>query len=157
MTPSVLLTVGAEQPLIDLDWTLLVQLGLFGLTALVATRLLFRPYLAMREERSAGMEGARQEAERLSAEADTQMADYEARLTSARQKAQEERRKLRAEAAREQAALTDRAREEAGKTVADAHAQLERETTTARDELMPRADKLAGEIATKLLGREVGS
>lgn len=157
MTPSVLLTVGAEQPLIDLDWTLLVQLGLFGLTALVATRLLFRPYLNMREERSAGMEGARKEAERLSAEADAQMADYEARLASARQKAQEERRKLRSEAAREQAELTNRARKDAGKTVADAHAQLERETATAREELMPRADKLASEIAAKLLGREVQS
>jgi F0F1-type ATP synthase membrane subunit b/b' len=86
MPNGVLLTAAsaAEHPLIDLDFTVFVQLVLFGLTAFVATRFLFRPYLRMREDRSAGIEGARDEASRMSAQADAQLADYETKLDQAR-------------------------------------------------------------------------
>jgi peptidoglycan/LPS O-acetylase OafA/YrhL len=40
-----------EPQLIDLDQTVFVQLGIFLLLALVLWRLLWRPYLRVREER----------------------------------------------------------------------------------------------------------
>jgi hypothetical protein len=73
--------------LIDIDSTLFIQLGLFALFAFVATRALFRPYLRMREEREAGIEGARALATRLGAEADARLQDYQDKLAAARARA----------------------------------------------------------------------
>ncbi|RMH41299.1 MAG: hypothetical protein D6689_11470 [Deltaproteobacteria bacterium] len=146
---------GGGHPLIDLDLTVAVQLVLFALTALVATRLLFRPYLAVRDERIAGIEGARAEAERMSAQADAQLADYETKLAQARARAEEERRKLRAEAAAHQREVLERTRERALAAQAEAAATIARETEAARAQLAPRADEIARAIAARLLGREV--
>ena len=100
MTQPVLMTLAsaAEHSMIDIDSTAFVQFGIFAILALVATRFLFTPYLKMREEREDGMEGARKDAENLSAEADAKLADYEEKLASARARAQIERPNIRAEA-----------------------------------------------------------
>jgi F-type H+-transporting ATPase subunit b len=157
MDSTVLLTVaaGGEHPLIDLDLTVLVQFGLFLLTAIIANQLLFKPYLKMRDERSAGIEGARSEADRLSAEADARLTDYEEKLAAARNRANEQRRSIRTEAADHQREVTDKARAEAQKSFTEARTKVEKETEKARGELMPKADELAGDIVSKLLGRKV--
>jgi F-type H+-transporting ATPase subunit b len=157
MDSLVLRTVaaGGTHPLIDIDGTVFVQFGLFLLMALVATKLLFKPYLKMREERTAGIEGARREAKELENEAETRMGDYEQRLARARDSALEEQRKVRAEAAAHQREVTEKARAQASVALTEAHAKVVDETTRARQELLPRADALARDIVTKLLGREV--
>src|SRR5690606_32271349 len=126
MTSSVLLSVAsaAEHPLIDLDATALLQLGIFVVTALIATQLLFKPYLRMRAEREAGMDGARREADALSAEADAKLADYEAKLAAARGRAADERRKIRADAAEHQRQVTEEARAQATSALESAHARV---------------------------------
>ena len=67
MDSTVLLTLAsaAQHPLIDLDTTIVVQLVIFLATFAVAGSMLFKPYLAMRDRRRAGMEGAREDAARL--------------------------------------------------------------------------------------------
>lgn len=155
MQSPTLLTLGSEAPIIDVDSTLALQFVLFVVMALVATKWLFRPYLAMRDERTAGIEGARADAEKLSAQADASLADYEERLAAARARAAVEQRKIRADAVAHEAEVTERARTEAASVVASARANVETEITTARGELLPRADELAREMASKLLGREV--
>lgn len=157
MDNSVLLAVaaGGEHPLIDLDFTAAIQLVIFIVTGLLATRLLFRPYLRMRDERFEGIEGARAKADRLSAEAEAQLADYESTLASARSRADDERRKIRATAADTQRELEERARTEAQGAIESAHKQVEDQAGKARAELLPRAGQLGERIAAKLLGREV--
>lgn len=157
MTQPVLLTLAsaAEHPLLDIDNTAFIQFAIFVVMALASTQLLFKPYLRMREERDAGMEGARKEAANLSAEADAKLADYEQKLASARARAQEERRKIRAEASEHLQEITDKARKSAQDAIDSAHAKVVSETETARAELLPKADALAGEMVSKLLGREV--
>jgi F0F1-type ATP synthase membrane subunit b/b' len=144
-----------EHPLIDIDWTVVLQLGLFLVVAFVSSRLLFRPYLKMRDDRSAGIEGARDEATRLSAEADARLTRYQSQLEAARVRAQDERRKMRSEAAERQRQVTDRARADAGGALDEAKARIREETEAARAKLLPQAQQLAGEIAETLLGRKV--
>lgn len=146
---------GSEHPLIDLDGTIFIQFGLFLVMAFFATQWLFKPYLRMREERSKGIEGAREEAASLSAEADARMADYESKLAKARAKAHEKQREIRAEAAEHKREVTEKARAEATKAMEEAQAKVAAEAAAARAELMPRAGVLAQEITTKLLGRKV--
>ena len=144
-----------EHPLIDIDHTVWIQLLLFFIVAFIGSRLLFRPYLRMRDERAAGIEGARDEAARLSAEADARLAHYEREISVARGKAQDERRTVRTEAAVRQREATEKARTDTSRAYEDARLRVERETNLARQQLMPRANEVAEDIAGKLLGRKV--
>lgn len=152
-TPIVSLAGG--HPLIDIDATVLVQFVLFLVLFAIANRWLFQPYLRLRERRRQGIEGARAEAARMTAQADAKLADYEKQLTVAREAANEEARKIRAEATRHEREVTDKARATAQKAIEDAQATVRRETEVARGQLLPQADALARSIASKLLGREV--
>jgi F-type H+-transporting ATPase subunit b len=157
MDHSVLVTVAAgdSHPLIDFDLTVVVQFGLFLLMFLVANKLLFQPYLRLREKRQAGIEGARREAELMSAEADTKLADYEKQLAGARARAHEEQRVIRAEAAAYDREVTDKARSQAMTAVEQAQSKVRSETESARRELLPQAESMARSMASRLLGREV--
>jgi F-type H+-transporting ATPase subunit b len=145
----------AAHPLIDIDYTVLIQLVLFGVLFLIANKLLFQPYLALRRRRKDGIEGARAEAERMTAQADAKLADYEKQLAQARGRANEEGRKVRTEAAAHEKQVTDAARAEAQKAIDEAGAKMRAETGAARAQLLPQADAIAHQIASKLLGREV--
>src|SRR5689334_3457666 len=110
MDQSPIVSLAAGHPLIDLDLTVVVQFVLFLVLFVVANRLLFQPYLQLRERRKAGIDGAREEAERMTAEADAKLAEYERQLKVARDKAGEEGRKIRLEAAGHEREVTDKAR-----------------------------------------------
>jgi len=156
MNPTALLSVAAGNvPLIDIDLTVLIQLALFGVMFFAANKLLFQPYLKLREKRIAGIDGARSEAERMSAEADGKLADYETKLASARAKAGEEQRKIRAEASAHEREVTDEARATAQKALDEASAIVRRDTTAARAELVPQSQLIARRMAKQLLGREI--
>ena len=152
-TPIVSLASG--HPLIDIDLTAVVQFVLFLLVYVIANKLLFKPYLALRERRKAGIDGARAEAERMTATADAKLADYQKSLAVARERAGEEGRKVRLEAAAHEKDVTDKARSSAQKAIDEAQATMRSQTDAARAQLLPQADALARSIASKLLGREV--
>lgn len=152
-TPIVSLAGG--HPLIDIDLTVVVQFVLFLVLFVVANRFLFQPYLQLRERRKARIEGARAEADRMTAEADAKLAAYEKQLAVARDRANEEGRKVRLEAAAHEREVTEAARRTAQQATDEAQATMRRETEAARAQLMPQADALARAITSKLLGREV--
>ena len=152
---KVLVSVGEGHPLIDIDWTVLIQFGLFVAMFILANKLLFQPYLALREKRIAGIDGARAEADRMNAEAEAKLADYEQKLAAARNNALDEQRKVRAEAAKHEQEVTEKSRNAAQDAMNVATARVKSETEAARIELASRADGLARQMAKQLLGREV--
>jgi F-type H+-transporting ATPase subunit b len=154
MDQSTIVTIASGHPLIDIDATAIVQFALFLVLMFVANKLMFQPYLALRERRRAGIEGARAEAERMTAQADAKLADYEKQLAVARSRANEEGRKVRAEAITHERDVTDKARATTQKSIDEAQAKMRSETEAARAQLMPQADAIAKQIASKLLGRE---
>jgi len=145
----------AAHPLIDIDLTVVIQFALFLIMFAIGNAFLFQPYLKLRERRKQGIDGARAEAERMSTQADTELADYEKKLAAARSRANEEGRKVRAEAAAHEKTVTDASRAEAQKSIDEATAKMRAETDAARLQLLPQANALARQIASKLLGREV--
>jgi F-type H+-transporting ATPase subunit b len=154
-TSAALVIASGDHPLIDIDGTVLVQFVLFLLLYLIANRMLFQPYLALRERRKAGIEGAREEADRMTGEADAKLAEYEQQLATARAKGNEEGRKLRAEASAHERDVTDKARAAAQKSIDEAGDKMRAQVEDARKQLMPQATQLAQKMASKLLGREV--
>ena len=152
-TPIVSLAGG--HPLIDIDLTVVVQFALFLVLFVIANRFLFQPYLRLRDLRKSKIEGARAEAETMTAQADAKLADYEKQVSMARDRANEEGRKVRLEAAAHEREVTDAARRTAQQATDEAQATMRRETDAARAQLMPQAESLARAITSKLLGREV--
>jgi F-type H+-transporting ATPase subunit b len=155
MDTSPIVSIASGHPLIDIDATAIVQFALFLILMFVANKLMFQPYLALRERRKAGIEGARAEAERMTAQADGKLAEYEKQVAVARNRANEEARKVRAEAVTHERDTTEAARATAQKSIDEAQAKMRTETEAARKQLLPQADALAKQIASKLLGREV--
>ena len=145
----------AAHPLIDIDLTVVIQFALFLIMFAIGNAFLFQPYLKLRQRRKQGIDGARAEAEQMSAKADAELVEYEKQLVAARNRANEEGRKVRAEAAAHEKIVTDTSRAEAQKAIDEATTKMRAETDAARLQLLPQANGLARQIASKLLGREV--
>lgn len=155
--PDLALGAGGGHPLLDFDFTAFIQLGLFFVVAIIASQLIFKPYLKMREERTEKTDGARQKAAAMQAEADANLADYESKLAAARARANDERRKVRSDTAAYQRELADKTRSEIAQATAAADLKVTEQTAEARARLMPQAPELGKQIASQLLGREVGA
>lgn len=141
--------------LIDVDGTIFVQLALFGLLAVLLTKLLWKPYLRVRAERVTRVEGYRKDAVRMEADAETRLARAEAALTEARKLGSGERAVARAEAqAREQTLLAE-AQAEAQRALAAARAKLDATVNAERVRLQAGARDIALGAAKRILGREV--
>jgi F-type H+-transporting ATPase subunit b len=155
MDQTVLATVASGDAIIDIDYTAVVQLGLFLVLLFIGNAFLFQPYLRLRARRREGIQGAREQATQMTAEADARLADYESKLGTARTRAGEEQRKVRAEAAAYERDTTDAARKASMKALDEAQAKVQADTEAARAQLLPQANALAKTMVSRILGREV--
>ncbi len=147
----------APPPLIDVDGTLFLQLGLFILMWIALSALLFRPYLRMRAERDKGIGGARDEAHKMEERARTIVGEYEGKFGRAKLRGQEERARLRSEAAARERQLLGQARDESQRAIEAAKTKITSDAEAARKQLDAQARELAKQMAKKILGREVAA
>lgn len=144
-----------EPPVIDIDGTVLVQFALFLLMYVLLKRLLFDPYLQMRDARSRRIEGVREEAESMERDAAALAAEYERRMLAARNQADSERQRLRGAGQERERELLTETRAAVAQKVSGLRQQLEQQVGTARQQLRAQAQPLARQIARQILGREV--
>jgi F-type H+-transporting ATPase subunit b len=142
-------------PLVDLDTTVFVQFGIFLFLMVILTRLVFRPYLALRAERTRSIDGAREEADRLSEDAAEKLSTYEAQIAKARKEAATVRAEVRAEGESLASQRLKTAHGESEAKVEAARHKIRKTAEAAQLALRTRADQIARSIASKLLGREV--
>lgn len=141
--------------MIDLDATLVVQMGLFFVALLVLHTLIFKPLLKVFEAREEAIDGAKDAARRFEADAAGASVEFDEKMREIRVKAGEERDRLRAEGAKLEASILASVQTETHKQLADADAQLDTEAMRIRRELQAQVPVLARTIAGKLLQREV--
>jgi len=147
----------AEPQLIDIDKTVFVQLAVFLLALIVLGRFLWKPYLRVRTERVARVEGYREEAARLEADAEQRLARADVQLAEARRVGAGERAVARGEAhAREQTLLAE-ATAAAQRKLAEARTRLNATVAAERKKLEDGSSAVAVEAARKILGREVST
>jgi len=143
----------ASIPVVDIDGTMFVQLGIYLGLVIILGPLLFKPWLEAQERRTAAVDGALAKSKTMRTEADELSHDYDDRLEIAREKAHGVRSKARREEEATQAGRLATFREEANAGLATERQRIASETEQARDALGGRVDELATEITTKLLGR----
>jgi F-type H+-transporting ATPase subunit b len=146
-----------EPQLIDLDGTVFVQLGMFLLLMAILRQFLWKPYLKVKGERVTRVDGYREEATRLEAEAASRLAKAEAALAEARRVGASERAEARSVAQKRENELLAQANATAQKALADARARVNASLTAERAKLQQTANEVGAQAARKILGREVSA
>jgi F-type H+-transporting ATPase subunit b len=146
-----------EPQLIDLDGTALIQLGLFFFLMVVLRQFLWRPYLKVLGERTTRVDGYKQDAVRLEAEAAARLAKAELALGEARRVGAGERVEARAVAHKREQELLAVANGAAQRTLADARARVDAALQAERVKLQQTAAEIGMQAARKILGREVSA
>ncbi len=157
MMPLSLLLVANERPLINIDVTLFVNLGVWAVLFFFLRAVLWKPMLDLIDAREAGTEGARAQAATLSAEAKGLEAKLTAQLAAARAAAASERDALRAEGACRDSEIGAKVRDEVHAAVEKQRAALAAQRAAVRAACAGVVPALAAEIASKVLRREVRS
>lgn len=146
-----------EQQLLDIDGTVLLNLGLFLISMYVLTQLLWKPYLRVRAARGARIEGYKEEAKQLDSDAASRFARVEAQLAEARRTGSLERARVRIAAQSREQAIVLEAQGAAQKTLTAARADVEATMAAERANLSARAEILGHEAAEQVLGRKVAA
>ncbi len=141
---------------VDFDPTFIAQFILFTTFVVVLRPLLFDPLLRVFEEREKRTEGAKDDARAMDAKAGELLTRYEAELEKVRREANLEREKLRREAKELEAKIMAEARTESSRILETGKARIAAEVEQMRKELKEAQPALASEIASRVLGREVG-
>lgn len=146
-----------EPQLIDVDHTVFIQLGIFLVLMLVLNKFLWKPYLRVRTERVARVDGYREEAAKLEADAQQRLARADAALAEARRVGAGERAVARAEAHTREQTLLAEATAATQRKLAEARARLTAVVQAERKKLEADSSAVAMAAARKILGREVGA
>jgi F-type H+-transporting ATPase subunit b len=139
--------------LISIDKSLIVQFVNFFILLFILQRLLYKPFLAKMQERTAAIKASLEEAQAVRAEAARQQEENEARLRKAHAEAAAIRDQAVREAAEESRKHIENAQAQARKLVDDTKAQLDAEVRRAREELRREVSDLAIAVAEKLVHR----
>jgi F-type H+-transporting ATPase subunit b len=145
----------SSAPILDVDATLILYLGVFLLLFLFLRAFVFRPVMELFDARERAIDGARIEARDREREAEGKLASFEQEMAKVRTEAGTERDRLRAEGTRLERMLTEKVRGETERTVREAEELMAKEAAKVRHDIAESSPALAREIAEKLLGREV--
>ena len=142
-------------PLIDIDGTVFIQFAIFLVMMGVLYTLVFKPFFTVRDERVRRIDGAKKDATGMQERATAMIADYEARLLKARQRGADERLKLRAEGQAHEREVLGRARAAGQQAMGEAMTKARAQEAEARTRLTADAQKIAHDVAGRILGRQV--
>jgi F-type H+-transporting ATPase subunit b len=141
--------------MITIDYSVGLQIVSFLVFWFLLNKLLFKPYLAILEEREHKTEGTRAEAAQLAEEADRLKAEYEKIIAEATAEAQAIKETIRGEAAHARDRILNQAREEAAGRLQAAREAVQTELERSRAQAAREAEIIARQMAEKILGRKI--
>jgi F-type H+-transporting ATPase subunit b len=142
--------------MIALDYTVLIQIVAFLVFWFLLTKLLFKPFIGLLEERERRTEGAKAEAAALKEEGERLSKEYERAIAQAREKGRAAKEGIIQEARQLRERLLSQAREEAARMVQAAREEIRKELERGRELAAREAEAIARQMAEKILGRRIG-
>lgn len=137
--------------LLQLDATLLIQMGLFLILLFVLDRILFKPILQSLRLRTEKVDGRKAEAIALRAEAEELVSRYRSTLEEARREASAIRDELIAQGKEHEQRLIDEVRQLARRELETAEQQQELAVAQARRQIPLQVPGLAASIVRRVL------
>lgn len=141
--------------MIDIDYTLWIQLVNFIVLIFILNVLLYKPILGIMEKRKQQFDGARDEVRTLHESVEKKMAEYEEAVRKAKQAAMEQKAEYVKEGAEEARKIVDAVRGVIPKMMEEFQEKMNREIEEARGVLKNQSQRLSLEIAEKVLGRSL--
>jgi F-type H+-transporting ATPase subunit b len=142
--------------MIYLDYTVVYQMIIFLIVWVILTRVLFRPYLKLIEERERRTAGTEHESADLAREGERLKAQYEERVTQAQAAALAAKEAILDEARQQRDQLISRAREEAASILEQVRQEIDRQVEKEKQLASAEVAVIAQNLAGKVLGRNVG-
>jgi len=140
---------------IGVDYTLWIQLANFLFLIFVLNVILFKPVMEILEKRKEQIEGSEQEIKELNLTIEQKEARYAEKLRLAKNDALEQKKQIVQEGAETAKGILDGARSEVPKIVQQFETKVAKEVDEARSILHKQSEKIAMEIAEKVMGRSI--
>lgn len=141
--------------MIDIDYTLLIQLVNFLVLLVALHFILFKPIRQIIKEREDGIASSLNDAKDAQKRSQELLEQYNASLAAAKQKATETYNSMYQQGLDAQRELIAAERTKAGGLLDKARAEIAAASGTAQADLKKEAERLSQEITSKLLGRAV--
>ena len=141
--------------MIFLDLSVVYQIVLFLVLWFVLSKVLFRPYLKLLEEREGQTIGARNETADLESAGARLKAQYEERIAQAQAGGGAAKESILQEARQRREQLLSQARQEAATTLELARREVASQVAGERQLAAAEAATVARQMASKILGRNV--
>lgn len=141
--------------MISLDYTVVYQMIIFLILWIVLTRIFFRPYLALIEERERRTVGMQLTAAELTHEGEGLKAQYDARIAQAQVAGVTVKEAILQEARQQRDQLLARAREEVASALEQARQEVQRQMEKEQQLATAEVAVIAQEMVSKILGRRV--
>lgn len=142
--------------MIALDYTVLIQVVAFLLFWFLLTRLLFKPFLAILEEREQRTEGVKAKAAALREEGERLLKEYEYAIAKARDEGRAAKEAIVQEGRQARERLLAQAREEAARMLEAVREEIQKELQRGRELAAREAQAIGQQMAEKILGRKIG-
>ena len=142
--------------MISLDISVLYQIIIFVLLWLILSRVLFRPYLDLLDERERRTAGARHDSSELEREGARLKAEYEEKIAQARAAGTAVKDAIVQQGRHERETLLQQARAEAALTLESARREVQRQLARERGLLATEVAEVARDMVAKVLGRRAG-
>lgn len=141
--------------MIQIDYSLLLQIINFLLLMLILNVLLFKPMLAVIDKRKKRLEESEGEIHRLNRLVEEKMAAYEDKLRSTKIEALERNKDIIKEGSAQTKAISDEASREISLLADDFHGKMQKDVEEAKVFLRKQSQTLSFELAEKVLGRKI--
>ena len=142
--------------MISLDISVLYQIIIFVLLWLALSKILFRPYLNLLDERERRTTGAQHDSGELEREGARLKAEYEEKIAQARVAGTATKDAIVQEGREERERVLQQARDEAARTLEGARREVQSQLERERQLLTSEVAEVARDMVSKILGRRVG-
>jgi len=142
--------------MVELNFTMVIQLAIVLSLMVILTKIVFRPFLGILQERRDRVEGAQKRARELRKRTAELMERHREAIFEAQAQAETTREKIRQESLAQEMEILKKSVEEANRLIQEMKMKIDQETEMARDSLRIQAQNLSREIAEKVFGRGLG-
>ena len=140
---------------IALDNTFFIQMGIFIVLIFILNVLIYKPILKIIEERGKKLSGLDSEAKSIDSDVEMRLANYEAKIDSARDKGQAQRSVTKKEGLDKEVDIFAAAQSDAQQTLSEAKDKIAKEKKKALAALKKLNKEIGQSIAEKALGRSL--
>jgi F-type H+-transporting ATPase subunit b len=141
--------------MIDLNFTVIFQLFIVLILMVALSKLVFKPFLRVVQERKDWIEGAEKKARELHQRSEELMERHRDSMSAAQARGASIREEIRKEGLTRETEILQKAMEEANRFLEEMKGKIQEESQNARTGLRLQARNLSREMAEKMLGRSI--